>query len=448
MLPNRTTTAAILLSILLSSSIVNATNTELQYDDNLRPNPTTNNNKNNKISTNNNHRSLEVIIDDTSQDIIIPNPQYGRRHQQRTLLAHKHHTLHSFDDGQYSHPSLDLNLDVEGKELGPNGWPSNSHKEATNHKHHNHNNKHHEHLVIHNHGTKQEETRRHLTTTNSVDGNEVDSSEVDILDIADSWLSSNNLTPNNNNRQLQATCPGQITFIDLSAPNPGDGNQALILNYQIGTSCGYNVELFENDCVTAVTDIDIEELDAVETDVGGDLTNVKLEYRYVYFVMSCVYSTASILTSIHFFPLSTHSIPKENIEQSNLWSGSQVELCIAFTILDSPNGNPMSQEKRQVFIEWEDIVNNGSGGSGGGGTCDGVINFVDLTTVSLFRGLPILFSPAFLFLLRLTLISPHAHIIIHRRSLTGRRTFHSNMILVTLVDIPLKSFTDPNVISQ
>lgn len=44
----------------------------------------------------------------------------------------------------------------------------------------------------------------------------------------------------------------------------------------------------------------------------------------------------------------------------------------------------MSQEKRQVFIEWEDIVNNGGGGSGGGGggTCDGVINFVDLTTVS------------------------------------------------------------------
>jgi len=44
----------------------------------------------------------------------------------------------------------------------------------------------------------------------------------------------------------------------------------------------------------------------------------------------------------------------------------------------------MSQEKRQVFIEWEDIVNNGGGGgSGGGGTCDGVISFVDLTTVSL-----------------------------------------------------------------
>jgi len=44
----------------------------------------------------------------------------------------------------------------------------------------------------------------------------------------------------------------------------------------------------------------------------------------------------------------------------------------------------MSQEKRQVFIEWEDIVNNGGGGNGGGGTCDGVINFVDLTTVSLY----------------------------------------------------------------
>ena len=44
----------------------------------------------------------------------------------------------------------------------------------------------------------------------------------------------------------------------------------------------------------------------------------------------------------------------------------------------------MSQEKRQVFIEWEDIVNNGGGGSGGGGTCDGVINFVDLTTVSFY----------------------------------------------------------------
>ena len=40
----------------------------------------------------------------------------------------------------------------------------------------------------------------------------------------------------------------------------------------------------------------------------------------------------------------------------------------------------MSQEKRQVFIEWEDIVNGG----GGGGTCD-VIEFVDLTTVSLSR---------------------------------------------------------------
>jgi len=284
MQPYITTTAAILLSILLSSSIVNATNTELQYDDNQQPNPVTNNNK---LSTNSHRRSLEVIIDDTSQDVIIPNPQYGRRHnqhqqqQRRTLQSHKHHTLHSFDDGQYSHPSLDLNLDVEGKELGPNGWPSNSHKEATNHKHHNHNEKnevHHEHLVIHNHGTKQEETRRHL---NAVDYS--DNEEVDILDIADSWLSSfNNLHTNNNNaRQLQATCPGQISFIDLSAPNPGDGNQALILNYQIGNSCGYNVELFENDCTTPVSDIEIEELDAVETDVGGDLTNVKLEYRYV-----------------------------------------------------------------------------------------------------------------------------------------------------------------------
>jgi len=58
----------------------------------------------------------------------------------------------------------------------------------------------------------------------------------------------------------------------------------------------------------------------------------------------------------------------------------------------------MSQEKRQVFIEWEDIVNNGGGGSGGGGgSCDGVISFVDLTTVrSSCGGLPILFSPAFL----------------------------------------------------
>ena len=282
MLPNRTTTAAILLSILLSSSIVNATNTVEQYD-NQQPNPVNNNNNNKKISTNNKHRSLEVIIDDTSQDILIPNPQYGRRHQpnqhhqHRTLLSHKHHTLHSFDDGQYSHPSLD---DKKTTKLGPNGWPSNSHKEATNHKHHDHNEKnekHHEHLVIHNHGTKQEETRRHLTTTSVVNN------EVDILDIADSWLFSfNNLHLNNNNaRQLQTTCPGQITFIDLSAPNPGDGNQALILNYQIGTSCGYSVELFENDCTTAVTDIDIEELDAVETDVGGGLTNVKLEYRYV-----------------------------------------------------------------------------------------------------------------------------------------------------------------------
>lgn len=46
----------------------------------------------------------------------------------------------------------------------------------------------------------------------------------------------------------------------------------------------------------------------------------------------------------------------------------------------------MSQEKRQVFIEWEDIVNGGSSGNGGGGgTCDGIINFVDLTTVSLRR---------------------------------------------------------------
>ena len=93
-----------------------------------------------------------------------------------------------------------------------------------------------------------------------------------------------------------------------------------------------------------------------------------------------IYLIRHVLISLFF--LYILSIPKENIEQSNLWSGSQVELCIAFTILDSPNGNPMSQEKRQVFIEWEDIVNNGGGGSGGGGTCDGVINFVDLTTVS------------------------------------------------------------------
>ena len=277
MLPHTTitTTAAILLSILLSSSIVNATNTVEQHDNNGY-----NNSKNKAISTSSSHhRSLEVIIDDTSQDIIIPNPQYGRHqpnqhHQRRTLQSHKHHTLHSFDDGQYSYPSIN---DKETTKLGPNGWPSNSHKEATNHKHHDHNEKnekHHEHLVIHNHGTKQEETRRHLTTTSVVNN------EVDILDIADSWLSSFN---NNNARQLQATCPGQISFIDLSAPNPGDGNQALILNYQIGNSCGYSVELFENDCVTPVTDIDIEEMDAVETDVGGGLTNIKLEYRYVVF---------------------------------------------------------------------------------------------------------------------------------------------------------------------
>lgn len=292
MLPNRTTTAAILLSILLSSSIVNATNTVEQYD-NQQPNPVNNNNNNKKISTNNKHRSLEVIIDDTSQDILIPNPQYGRRHQpnqhhqHRTLLSHKHHTLHSFDDGQYSHPSLDGKETIE---LGPNGWPSNSHKEATNHKHHTHNEKnekHHEHLVIHNHGTKQEETRRHLT--------KVIDNEADILDVADSWLSSFN---NNNNRHLQATCPGQISFIDLSAPNPGNGNQALILNYQIGNSCGYSVELFENDCVTPVTDIDIEELDAVETNVGGDLTNVKLEYRYVYFdILLSVYLLKDLAAS-------------------------------------------------------------------------------------------------------------------------------------------------------
>lgn len=46
--------------------------------------------------------------------------------------------------------------------------------------------------------------------------------------------------------------------------------------------CGYEVTLFENDCVTEISDIDINELDPVETEVGGsDLTNVKLEYRYV-----------------------------------------------------------------------------------------------------------------------------------------------------------------------
>ena len=63
-------------------------------------------------------------------------------------------------------------------------------------------------------------------------------------------------------------------------------------------SCGYEVTLFENDCVTPVSDIDIDELDAVETDVGGDLTNVKLEYRYVYFIyiyilnVPCQFTTA------------------------------------------------------------------------------------------------------------------------------------------------------------
>ena len=62
----------------------------------------------------------------------------------------------------------------------------------------------------------------------------------------------------------------------------------------------------------------------------------------------------------------------------------------------------MSQEKRQVFIEWEDIVNNGGGGSGGGGTCDGVINFVDLTTVSLY----IMASCLYLFC-RLLVVSPY-----------------------------------------
>ena len=68
----------------------------------------------------------------------------------------------------------------------------------------------------------------------------------------------------------------------------------------------------------------------------------------------------------------------------------------------------MSQEKRQVFIEWEDIVNGG-----GGGTCDGVISFVDLTTVSFMVAAALVFGVCSSVVGCTNLvISPHIHTII------------------------------------
>ena len=119
-------------------------------------------------------------------------------------------------------------------------------------------------------------------------------------------------------------CDGVITFIDLSAPDPGNDDQQLILNYEIGETCGYEAELFQIDCSSTITDVDITPSDPIEV-----IDNSKIQITLQY------------------------SIDKDDIESSTIWNAdtSQVELCVAFTILDE-NGVATGTEKRQVFIDW------------------------------------------------------------------------------------------------
>jgi len=119
-------------------------------------------------------------------------------------------------------------------------------------------------------------------------------------------------------------CDGVITFIDLDATvNEDNGNQDLVVRYEIGNTCGHKVNLLAADCETAISGVDITPSDPVEV-TGGD----KTELTFVY------------------------SIDGDGIEESNVWNvgSEQVEVCVSFTLLNE-NGQPMSTENRKVGLQ-------------------------------------------------------------------------------------------------
>ena len=119
-------------------------------------------------------------------------------------------------------------------------------------------------------------------------------------------------------------CDGVITFIDLDATvNEDNGNQDLVVRYEIGNTCGHEVNLLASDCETEISGVDITPSDPVEV-ADGDET----ELTFVY------------------------SIDGDGIEESNVWNvgSEQVEVCVSFTLLNE-NGEPMSTENRKVGLQ-------------------------------------------------------------------------------------------------
>ena len=118
-------------------------------------------------------------------------------------------------------------------------------------------------------------------------------------------------------------CDGVITFIDLDASVNEDGNQDLVVRYEIGDTCGYEVDLLAGDCETETSGVDITPSDPVEVEDGN-----KTELTFVY------------------------SIDGDDVEESNLWNAGseQVEVCVSFTLLNE-NGGPMSTENRKVGLQ-------------------------------------------------------------------------------------------------
>ena len=119
-------------------------------------------------------------------------------------------------------------------------------------------------------------------------------------------------------------CDGDITFIDLDATvNEESGNQDLVVRYEIGNTCGHEVNLLAGDCESEISGVDITPSDPVEV-TDGDET----ELTFVY------------------------SIDGDGIEESNVWNAGseQVEVCVSFTLLNE-NGDPMSTENRKVGLQ-------------------------------------------------------------------------------------------------
>ena len=119
-------------------------------------------------------------------------------------------------------------------------------------------------------------------------------------------------------------CDGVITFIDLDATvNEDNGNQDLFVRYEIGNTCGHEVNLLAADCESEISGVDITPSDPVEVEDGDET-----ELTFVY------------------------SIDGDGIEESNVWNvgNEQVEVCVSFTLLNE-NGDPMSTENRKVGLQ-------------------------------------------------------------------------------------------------